>query len=525
MELLKISFSTDALFFSYEKSTKNLSNFINSNNLYNNELLYSFSYVLKNKDKVKQTINKHVKYDFDGNFVYDNEITFNKYIDLINDFNCSKNIVIKSSESLTYQTYKKLLKVKYLSSITCYFMPENFVHSFTVKNVNVYFSFKEKFSKLFVELNNLKDMKNIYYKRNIEVTVDTLKDFELFLKINKHLKLIHIYEYESGIVEKLLDILGSNSYIILIHQNENNLDLLNNDIKKLKELNKKYKKFKGEIKFVFSDDFVKNNLFKQLTYSNLKVCSAIILYLAFVLLISNSYNDYVTWFNSNSIMNSLSTNETISEIIVDNGEESPVLPSDEEVEEDINPYANIPTNLKTLVEMNDDTVGWLSVNNTKINYPVTQSDDNDYYLNRDFYGNRTANGWIFMDYRNNPTNLNKNTVIYGHALLSGYMFGDLRQTIKSSWYKNDENMFITFNTLGVEMKWQVFSIYKTPYTTDYIKVDFFDDEDFLEFVDLIKSRSVYNFGVKVDEDDFVLTLSTCSGNDNGRLVLHAKLVQ
>ena len=357
------------------------------------------------------------------------------------------------------------------------------------------------------------------------MTIETLKDFEIFLKINKHLKLIHIYEYKSGIVEKLLDILGSNPYIILIHQTESNIDLLNKNIKKLKELNRKYKKNKGEIKFVFSDDFVKNNLFKQLTYSNLKVCSAIILYLAFVLLISNSYNDYVTWFNSNSIMNSLSTNETISEIIVDNGEESPALPSDEEVEEDVNPYANIPTNLSTLVKMNDDTVGWLSVNNTKINYPVTQADDNDYYLNRDFYGNRTANGWIFMDYRNNPTNLNKNTVIYGHALLSGYMFGDLRQTIKSSWYKNDENMFITFNSLGVEMKWQVFSIYKTPYTTDYIKVDFFDDEDFLEFADLIKSRSVYNFGVKVDKDDFVLTLSTCSGNDNGRLVLHAKLVQ
>ena len=75
------------------------------------------------------------------------------------------------------------------------------------------------------------------------------------------------------------------------------------------------------------------------------------------------------------------------------------------------------------------------------------------------------------------------------------------------------------------MKWEIFSIYRTPYTTDYLKVNFFDDDEFLSFVDLITDRSVYNFGVKIDENDYILTLSTCSGNDNGRLVVHAKLVQ
>src|SRR5699024_2819623 len=133
-----------------------------------------------------------------------------------------------------------------------------------------------------------------------------------------------------------------------------------------------------------------------------------------------------------------------------------ILSDDEE--EDSNPYSNIPTSLETLVSLNSDTVGWLSINNTKVNYPVTQSGDNDYYLNRDFYERRTANGWIFMDYRNDAVNLSKNTIIYGHALLSGYMFGDLRTMIKSSWYKNKNNLLITFNTLGKEMKWEIFSI-------------------------------------------------------------------
>ena len=352
---------------------------------------------------------------------------------------------------------------------------------------------------------------------------DFLNDFQLFLTLNRHLKIIHIYDYSFNLVDSIISIVENDGFLILIHQNNDNLESLSLDLKKLKKLNKKYKKVNGEIRIVYSDDFITNNLFRQLTYSNIKVCSGIIIYLAFVLLISNYYNDYVTWFNSNAIQNSLSTNETTSEIYIDDEMDEPILSDDEE--EDSNPYSNIPTSLETLVSLNSDTVGWLSINNTKVNYPVTQSGDNDYYLNRDFYERRTANGWIFMDYRNDAVNLSKNTIIYGHALLSGYMFGDLRTMIKSSWYKNKNNLLITFNTLGKEMKWEIFSIYRTPYTTDYLKVNFFDDDEFLSFVDLIADRSVYNFGVKIDENDYILTLSTCSGNDNGRLVVHAKLVQ
>ena len=521
MELLKVNFHSNEVIFSYNNVNKNLNNFINSNNIYNNELLYSFSYVNKNINKIREIIKNNFSSSFGVKFIFSNEQLFMKIVNVIQNINFPVEIEIKDKSSLSYETYKKLLKIVNLNAVYCYFMPENYVHTFALKNVRVYFSFNGSFSKDFIDLNNLYNMKNMYYKRNIILKESMIDDFDLFLQINKHLKIIHIYDYSIKLVQKLVNY---NGYIILIHQNDENVSAINDDFKMLKNLNKSYKKKKGEIKFVFSDDFVKNNLFRQLTYSNLKVCSAIIIYLAFVLLISNSYNDYVTWFNSNAIMNSLSTSETTTEIFVEEEDEAPILPTEQDEDEDINPYENIPTNLETLVDMNNDTVGWLSVNNTKINYPVTQAVDNDYYLNKDFYGRRTANGWVFMDYRNDAVNLSKNTIIYGHALLSGYMFGDLRKTIKSSWYKNEDNLYITFNTLGKEMKWEVFSIYRTPYTTDYLKVNFFDDEDFLEFADLISDRSVYNFGVKINEDDYILTLSTCSGNDNGRLVLHAKLV-
>lgn len=521
MGLLRISFCDNQVMFSF-KDNKILSNFINSNTNYNNELLYSFSYVKKNVNIIKNILNKHLSGFLNVNAIFDSEVIFDEFFYLIQNCEFQVDIIIKGEISLSNETYKKLTQFSNLNSITCYFMPENYVHFFALRKISVYFLFNESFSKKFVIDNDFKSMKDIYYKKNVILSCNTFDDFIIFLKVNRCLKIIHIYEYSSELMEKLFSIILHNLFIVLIHQNDENKFLINKDFKKLKKYQKKYKKCGGDIKIIFSDDFFQKNLLKQLTYGNLKICSAIIIYLAFVLLISNSYNDYVTWFNANSIMNSLSTNETTTEIIIDDAEEEPILPDENESE---NPYNNISTNLQTLLSINEDTVGWIKVNNTKINYPVTQSKDNDYYLNRDFYLNRTANGWIFMDYRNNANDLDKNTIIYGHALLNGYMFGDLRETIKSNWYKNEKNLYVTFNTIEKDMVWEIFSIYRVPYTTDYLKVDFFDDDDFSDFIDLITSRSVYNFGVKVNSDDFILTLSTCSGNDNGRLVLHAKLVK
>ena len=74
------------------------------------------------------------------------------------------------------------------------------------------------------------------------------------------------------------------------------------------------------------------------------------------------------------------------------------------------------------------------------------------------------------------------------------------------------------------MKFKIFSIYKIPKTSDYLIVDFNDDDDFLEFVKMIKDRSINNFNVDVTANDKILTLSTCTG-ENSRLVIHAKLIE
>ena len=103
------------------------------------------------------------------------------------------------------------------------------------------------------------------------------------------------------------------------------------------------------------------------------------------------------------------------------------------------------------------------------------------------------------------------------------MFGELLNTTSSSWYKNQDNLVITFNSLDKEMKWKVFSIYRVDNTSEYLKTSFSLDEEFLEFVSDIKSKSINDFNVEVTSTDKILTLSTCSGI-NRRLVVHAVLM-
>ena len=96
-----------------------------------------------------------------------------------------------------------------------------------------------------------------------------------------------------------------------------------------------------------------------------------------------------------------------------------------------------------LANINDETVGWITVNKTKVNYPVVQHTDNNYYLKHDFKKNNNAYGWIFMDYRNNIYNMSDNTILYGHnSVKDAMMFGSLRYTTNESWYKNSENQII-----------------------------------------------------------------------------------
>ena len=189
-------------------------------------------------------------------------------------------------------------------------------------------------------------------------------------------------------------------------------------------------------------------------------------------------------------------------------------------------YINVPfisVNFDELLRKNSDTVGWIKIENTKVNYPIVQTTNNDYYLNHAFNGTKNAGGWIYADFRADFINFEKNTIIYGHNLTNRTMFGSLVETQKYYWYSNPNNRYIKISTPTANTVWAIFSTYTIEPTTDYLRTNF-ENHNYSEFLNKIKSRSIYNFGVDLNDDDKIITLSTCNDTGTKRIVVHAKMV-
>lgn len=181
-----------------------------------------------------------------------------------------------------------------------------------------------------------------------------------------------------------------------------------------------------------------------------------------------------------------------------------------------------------LIENNSDTIGWIQISGTDINYPVVQTKNNDFYLTHSFDKKYNKAGWIFADYRNEDlknNELDKNIIIYGHNRQNNSMFGTLSNVLKQEWRKDINNTYINFSTVDRKMIWQVFSTYTIESEDYYISTEFSSDEQYSNFLKTIKNRSIYNFNVELSTEDNILTLSTCTNIGEGRTVVHAKLIK
>jgi len=178
---------------------------------------------------------------------------------------------------------------------------------------------------------------------------------------------------------------------------------------------------------------------------------------------------------------------------------------------------------KKLKEQNSDTIAYLRVNNTNINYVVVKGTDNDYYLNHNFNKEYNVAGWIFADYKNNLDGNDKNIVIYGHNMQDGSMFSQLKEILTSNW-QNNTNKQITLITENKTLTYQIFSSYIVEAEDYYITTNFQNDESFRNFINTVSNRTYYNYNVEVNESDNILTLSTCTGTGNNRIVVHAKQI-
>ena len=269
---------------------------------------------------------------------------------------------------------------------------------------------------------------------------------------------------------------------------------------------------------------MENVVIKKRKKLNVKNLCLLIFFLVMLIVFLFSLIKVIMWIidnnNTNDIIKKVANTYEISEKSYDN--EVIINENEKDIYFDYMKLKFIDVDINKLKTFNPDTIGFIKVMGTNINYPFVQTIDNDYYLNRSYDKTYNNAGWIFLDYRNNEFN-DKNTIIYGHGRINGTMFGSLKDTLKSSWQNNKDNYIIKISTEKENSIWQIFSVYKIATTSDYLQTTFSDNE-FESFINLIKGRSSYNFETNVTNEDKVLTLSTCY-NDNDKMVVHAKLIK
>lgn len=248
-----------------------------------------------------------------------------------------------------------------------------------------------------------------------------------------------------------------------------------------------------------------------------------------ITLVYSIYNIIVWKLDSNKTNNQIEEiQEEIPIIEIEDNDNTEIIEQEEEIPKS-NPYWDyidmnmIDVNFSELKNINNDVRGWIKLNGTNINYPFVQSNNNKYYLTHSFDKSYNSAGWLFLDYRNNINN-NKNTIIYAHGRTDKTMFGSLRNVLTNNWLKDTNNYVIKISTETENSLWQIFSTYHLPTTSDYLQTNFNNDNEFQDFINMIISRSSYNFNTSVSVNDYILTLSTCYNNSD-KMVVHAKLIK
>ncbi len=189
----------------------------------------------------------------------------------------------------------------------------------------------------------------------------------------------------------------------------------------------------------------------------------------------------------------------------------------------------IKAKMNALKIQNKDTVAWITIPGTNIDYPVVLCDNNEYYLTHSFDRTYSIAGTLFADRRNKADlEKNYNTIIYGHNLMSGKMFSELDKFFTKSFFNTYKNIYI-YTENGIYV-YEVFNVTKMSIEVDYIQTRFELPKDFIEFGYAMKAHSIYQKEIKdvqFGADDRILTLSTCTNAHNAaeRYCIQAKLVE
>ena len=186
------------------------------------------------------------------------------------------------------------------------------------------------------------------------------------------------------------------------------------------------------------------------------------------------------------------------------------------------PLLRNPINFTELNAINPDIIGWLRIGALDLSYPVAQAADNDFYLHRTFEKRDNFAGCLFLNCDNSKFFTDQNSIIYGHNMKNGSMFGTLSKFRNQETF--DANPYFWIFGPALIYQYRIFSASEVasegrPYVTR------FASSDFELFLQEMSERSLVKTGVTVSPDDRIVTLSTCTGNSATRFILQGKLEQ
>lgn len=221
--------------------------------------------------------------------------------------------------------------------------------------------------------------------------------------------------------------------------------------------------------------------------------------------------------------------ETSAEAVTETSDETAQEPAEQEAAEESKIEVALDIDVDALSKINEDFVGWIYYEPLELSYPIVRGTDNDYYTHYTFENEKNSSGAIFLDFLNKPDFSHFNTIIYGHNMRNGTMFGSLKKLLNDNAIVEEDPYLYVF-TKDQVMMYEIFALYVTKdssHTYDLTQTA----EEQQQYVEYIKETADYyrelpELETPLTEGTKLVTLSTCHGKhgSGNRTVVHAVLI-
>lgn len=192
---------------------------------------------------------------------------------------------------------------------------------------------------------------------------------------------------------------------------------------------------------------------------------------------------------------------------------------------DTSQYWKYYVDFDELLLHNQDTIAWIRFDEPEvINYPVVASKDNAEYLSKTFKGGTSIFGTIFADMRNSSNFIDQNTILYGHNMKNGSMFGSLKKFKELSYLEKNPYFYI-YTKSGMAAKYEIIAVKEVAYDSWHYQTNFDSYTDFMSYIEKIQDNSIHNLEIDVPASGKIVTLSTCTSSDAKRLVVQGVKIE